>query len=208
MTAELLKLQHFSRCRYGNASTTIRDDVLFKNAGEWLKKTLLDSYPHFAQAKRLEKAKATDSQEEKENELNPPSTNVPLVTVGSSHDGASESQYTEGVSEVTSTIKEAAALSGLLFEPDPYGKHSRPPSSVLSKLSATSTVVIARYILSFRVLLLKYEFWFCSKGESHHPYIPRRCRNYQRQVRCVWIPPLVEATFWSRERYVEAPFEM
>ncbi|XP_078485483.1 uncharacterized protein LOC100186920 isoform X2 [Ciona intestinalis] len=116
--------------RYGNACATIRDGEKFRNAMDWLKLGLVDRMKRMG-VKKSEGNSGNENDPTKQNTIE-----IPLFTVTGSENDVTESPIKPGT-----PVKDVTAISGFLFEPDPYGRHSRPPSSVVSKLSLASTQI-------------------------------------------------------------------
>ncbi|CAK8675846.1 unnamed protein product [Clavelina lepadiformis] len=136
--------------KYGNACSTIRDNEVFKNASEWLKEGLNEQKMRMGQFMQT-----LSSRSQNTNKKNRTGTNngipesrltsaVPLLTLTTMPE--SDDKDVEAALGIDfsggdgiASIKEAVAMSGLLFEPDPYRKHSRPVSSALSRVSVASS---------------------------------------------------------------------
>ncbi|XP_039273559.2 uncharacterized protein LOC120347583 [Styela clava] len=124
--------------RYANACITLRDNEKFMNAAEWLKSNLEERRKtkqtthegDKARKKRHEMKSPTKSDKDKEN-IEQQADDVPVLVLTESQEQPLADEYengSEGQGD-PGTATSLASMSGLLFEPDPYGSFIRPPSS-------------------------------------------------------------------------------
>ena len=140
---------NFLTLRYANACSTIRDNENFKNATEWLEKTIQDQKKltagkaaKFSTQKPVTKdeikERANEDKEiEKHKSSRPNSSSVPQATV-SSPPLPSDSEVPMNEYSLARMVAESHPKQNPLFENVLNQHHSRPTSSVLSKSSLYS----------------------------------------------------------------------
>ena len=143
----------FINRRYANASSTIRDYKNFKNATEWLKKTVDDKQKQENQnrsrktnLKAIGKGEKSDQSEDDEEESLKDQAScipsaIPLLKIsnlpGSS---GSEAEIPKGEYSLARMVAETSK-SKPLSERDIFQEHSRPSSAARSKASLSSAKV-------------------------------------------------------------------